>query len=367
MLIALDLRKVSYTSYWAHTPLKVFSLLMAHLFIWATLGLAPYILLSSRSILIFWILLEIASIMFIFLIQPEEERAKKEILLIYFVSQSIASVVFLVSSFGVRITAKVALQRPSRIIIFLVCLALAFKIAIAPLHQWVVKIGKRLMWKTILVLLSWQKLIPVMVLIKAPITTILALIASLRIFLGTLRQIKISSLKLIILFSSIRHLGWIIAPISLDIYLPLIYLFLYTCIFSAIALSLQKRALKSLFLQFTSLKVKEIFLLILSLRGIPPLLGFLLKWISLKALIVRITIALTFTLIACIRFYIYMRIGFKALLSESPRIISQEGVGSFKNLWAVNLIMPVALFFFWAFKLRKLVAFKAKIQRLTRT
>lgn len=293
--------------------------------------------------MLFWVILELASIIFIYSIQPEDEVSRKEISLIYFISQSLASSFFLVASFGMSSITKSFYLEAAQLMVLLACFALLFKIAIAPLHHWIIKMGKSLRWKPLLVILSWQKIIPIFILIKTPIGLVLSIIAILRILIGTLSQVKISSMKLILIFSSISHLGWIIFPIIFLPLVPLIYLFLYCTIFLVILLRMQIENLKSLYIQFSTSSTNETLLIILSLAGIPPLAGFFLKWISLRTILETILFSITFTLIACVRFYIYIRISLKTILSQAPQIIGQKDVKSYKKLWMVNLGLPLLL------------------------
>lgn len=293
--------------------------------------------------MLFWVTLELASIIFICSMQPEDENLRKEISLVYFISQSLASSFFLVASFGVSSITKSFYLEAAQFFILLACLALLFKIAIAPLHYWIIKIGKSLRWKPLLVILSWQKIIPIFILIKTPIGAILSIIAILRILMGTLRQIKISSMKLILIFSSISHLGWIIFPINFLPIVPLIYLFLYCIIFLVILLKIQVENLKSLYIQFSTNSSNETLLIILSLAGVPPLAGFFLKWISLKTILETVLFSIAFTLIACVRFYIYIRITLKTILSQAPQSVEQKDIKSYKKLWIINLGLPLLL------------------------
>ena len=284
--------------------------------------------------------------MFIYSIQAEEGNLRKEAFLIYFLSQSIASAIFIIASFGISITSKTLMLDSSHISIPLICLAIAFKLAIAPIHQWVVKIGKALIWKVLLVMLSWQKIIPLLLLIKSPMGILLATLAFLSLLVGSLTQIKITSLKLIFIFSSIRHLGWMVFPISFSSLIPLFYIIVYTLIFIHLLLKFEVRDLKTLYNQPSALSMKVITLIVFSLAGIPPLLGFILKWISLKVIIISLLYAIVFTLTACVRFYIYIRIRFKALLSQEPESLSQKERKKFGFLWSVNLYLPILLFSF---------------------
>ena len=159
---------------------------------------------------------------------------------------------------------------------------------------------------------------------------LLILLSSISLVVGTLTIVKISSLKLILIFSSIRHLGWIIICIPFTSLISPSYLFIYTLIFTGVMLKLQSTALNSLSHSLSSKEGIEVLVSILSLAGIPPFLGFILKWISLEVLLVSPFLSLLYTLMACVRFFVYIRILFKAFLSQGTNIERQKTYISYK-------------------------------------
>ena len=79
--------------------------------------------------------LEVTTIIFISSIQTDGSSTRKEPLIIYFISQSIASAVFLVASFGLSFCSKTFMLDSSQMASVIICLSLSLKLAIAPLHQ----------------------------------------------------------------------------------------------------------------------------------------------------------------------------------------------------------------------------------------
>lgn len=317
---------------------------MVYFFIWAILGVSPFLILISRSFLLFWVFLEMVSIMFIYTIQPDEEMVRKELSLIYFLSQSVASALFLLASFGLRFLTKVSILDSPGIFSSLICICLCFKVATAPFHQWIVKIGKSLVWKVLLILLSWQKLTPICILIKIPLGGLLSLLAFLSLSIGVISQMKIASTKIIFIFSSISHLGWLLFPTLFYRVLPVAYILLYSTILISILKKMEISMIRGLQSQVSFQSVKEFTLILLSLAGIPPLLGFVLKWVSLKFILIRIMLSFLFTIGACLSFYIYIRIGLKSMLSQGPELSVQMDRKGVPIIWIINLSLPLFIF-----------------------
>lgn len=138
---------------------------------------------------------------------------------------------------------------------------------------------------------------------------------------GSLGGINQTSLRKLIAFSSVNHLGWIMSRIINREIIWFTY-FLFYCFlnFSIIYLfnNFKLFNINQTFKTFYSNKFIRIslFILLLSLGGLPPFLGFIPKWIIIE-LLVRNNIYFTLTIIiifTLITLYFYLRIIYASLL-----------------------------------------------------
>lgn len=192
----------------------------------------------------------------------------------------------------------------------------------APFHAWFPEVIEGLNWWNCLIILTWQKITPIILLIyNYQIITyfffIVIFCTLIRGLLG-LNQLRI---RKILAYSSINHIGWIIARIINFQLIWLIYFLIYSIITLNIILILKFLNvffLKQLFNILNYNKTLKIFFILnfLSLGGLPPFLGFLPKWLVINNLIQNNFWLIRFLLIifTLITLFFYIRITFSTLL-----------------------------------------------------
>lgn len=259
----------------------------------------------------------------------------------YFLTQSFASALLLVCLFSWSSLIKTTALENLRNIYYIISILIALKVAIAPLHFWFIKMSKWISWTIIGLLLTWQKLIPLSFLISFSINIFIPAICIISLLVGTLSQLKLTSLKILIVYSSISHLGWIVIPVSRWSLATLSYLIIYSLILLPLILYFSFLNYQYLFNQIRYKIAIVMAILILSLGGIPPLRGFFLKWICLKLIIQSIIIIIIFSLIACLSFYIYIQIVYKRFLLRPFSLIRGIPLLKWKWVWSFNLFLPI--------------------------
>lgn len=201
------------------------------------------------------------------------------------------------------------------------------KIGRAPFHFWFPSVIEGLNWNSNLILITWQKIAPLIIFSYLINFYLLIFIVVFSIIFGRLGGLNQSSLRKLIAFSSINHLGWIIMRLINREYLWVIY-FLFYCIlrfntvwifnnFKLININ-QTFYLKKLNIFFNL----AVFTSLLSLGGLPPFLGFFPKWIlieilSMKKIIFTLLFIVFFTLITL---FFYLRISYNSLLLSNNEI-----------------------------------------------
>lgn len=257
---------------------------------------------------------------FIPLIIRSKNLFSSESSLKYFLTQALASSIFFFSIILIFlfINFKINFIFYNFIII---SSTIMIKSGTAPFHFWFPSVIEGLRWNTAFILITWQKIAPLIVLSYVINLNLIISIIIFSIIFGSLGGINQTSLRKLIAFSSINHLGWIIAGIinneNIWIFYFLFYRFLNFCVillFNRLKLFNINQTFK-IFYSNKFLRV-SLFLIILSLGGLPPFIGFIPKWIIIEIIISQsIYFTLLFILIlTLITLYFYLRIAYAAFL-----------------------------------------------------
>lgn len=300
---------------------------------------------------------------FIPLIIRSKNLFSSESSLKYFLTQALASSIFLFSI----ILLYLFINFKFNLIYYnfiLISSTMILKRGTAPFHFWFPRVIEGLRWYSRFLLITWQKIAPLIILSYCLRLNLLTVIIFTSIIFGRLGGINQTSLRKLIAFSSINHLGWIIAGIMNNENLWFLYFLFYSFLnFSIIFLfdNFKLFNINQTFKIFNSNKFINIslFILLLSLGGLPPFLGFMPKWLIIELLIKNnIFVVLSFILIiTLITLYFYLRISYAALLLNHVNINwnfkINSSVKNFKPIIIINFISLTGLiiinFFYFIF------------------
>nr|AEA72861.1 NADH dehydrogenase subunit 2 [Notropis rubricroceus] len=296
----------------------------------SSLGLGTTLTFASSHWLLAWMGLEINTLAIIPLMAQHHHPRAVEATTKYFLTQATAAAVILfASTTNAWITGEWNMADMSDpIATAMILAALALKIGLAPMHFWMPEVMQGLDLLTGLVLSTWQKLAPLALIIQTASTfdplllTALGLMSTLVGGWGGLNQ---TQLRKILAYSSIAHMGWMIIVLQHAPQLTLLALLTYILMTSAAFLTLKlSYATKVNTLATTwsksPLLTATAALVLLSLGGLPPLTGFMPKWMILQEL-AKQDLPLTATvmaLAALISLYFYLRLCYAMTLTISP-------------------------------------------------
>lgn len=280
--------------------------------------LGVWVSISSNRWVGVWLGLELNLLCFIPFMVKNKKRG--DIRVIYFLVQSCGSFVLLIS--GADLINYDLLSK------LLISVALLLKVGAAPFHFWYVWVAKSLGWIEFAVLSTLQKVSP-LVLLTLSDTGKLRGFGYLRILIcgltGGLGGINSLSFRKLLVYSSIGHLGWILIPIIRGRRFWVCYFFVYCVLLYLVVFTLLILGVFHL-RQITKafyIGGGGFFLLIsiISLRGLPPLFGFLPKWGVFINCISNIDIICLLIIIisSVIRAYYYLRSRFMSSLTNLTR------------------------------------------------
>lgn len=261
--------------------------------------------------------LEMNLLTFIPLIRRVKNCFSSEASIKYFIIQAFASSLLLFSSLIIYINFFYNIN------FLLLLISLLLKIGAAPFHFWFPSVAEGISWNINVILITWQKLAPIILIsyISNIISFFLQIITLIRIIIGRVIGLTQTRLRKIISYSSINHIGWIIRTFFLNKTLWKIYFILYS-ILTILILKIFNIYKIFQFNQIFNLNninkyIKFIiFCNFLSLGGLPPFLGFLPKWFILNNLIYNqyYIIAIIILIFTLINLFYYLRIRINSFL-----------------------------------------------------
>nr|AIG22916.1 NADH dehydrogenase subunit 2 [Antechinus swainsonii] len=229
----------------------------------------------------------------------------------------------------------------------LMTLALSIKLGLAPFHFWVPEVTQGIPLLTGMILLTWQKIAPTTILFQiAPClnTKILISFAILSAILGGWGGLNQTHLRKILAYSSIAHMGWMAIVVHINPTMTILNLTIYimATITTFMTLNLSNTTkIKSLGGLWNKSAPTTIIILLtlLSLGGLPPLTGFMPKWLILQELIANgnFILATTMALTALLNLFFYMRIIYAASLTMFP------STNNSKMQWYHTSMQPTTL------------------------
>nr|QJS34548.1 NADH dehydrogenase subunit 2 [Parantipathes cf. hirondelle NB-2020]QJS34561.1 NADH dehydrogenase subunit 2 [Parantipathes hirondelle]QJS34574.1 NADH dehydrogenase subunit 2 [Parantipathes sp. NB-2020]QJS34601.1 NADH dehydrogenase subunit 2 [Sibopathes cf. macrospina NB-2020] len=175
----------------------------------------------------------------------------------------------------------------------LITIALLFKLSAAPFHMWAPDVYDGAPTTTTALLATVPKMAIFSILVTiGPVVNLLLIGAVFSMVVGAIGALNQTKVKRLLAYSGIGHMGFVLWGIEIgsfeSVLASLIYMILYVtmsiCIF---AILLALGVVKNLIVEFSGLSRREpvlaftLALTLLSIAGIPPLVGFLSKWLVL--------------------------------------------------------------------------------------
>nr|YP_009305246.1 NADH dehydrogenase subunit 2 [Lutjanus erythropterus]AKF33690.1 NADH dehydrogenase subunit 2 [Lutjanus erythropterus] len=315
------------------------------------LGLGTTITFASSHWLLAWMGLEMNTLAIIPLMAQHHHPRAVEATTKYFLTQATAAAMLLfASTTNAWLTGQWDIQQMSHPLpITMITMALALKIGLAPTHSWLPEVLQGLDLTTGLILSTWQKLAPFALLLQIQPTnsSLLIILGLMSTLVGGWGGLNQTQLRKILAYSSIAHLGWMILVLQFSpslTFLTLLTYFIMT--FSTFLVFKLNKATNINTLAISWAKTPALTsltpLVLLSLGGLPPLTGFMPKWLILQEL-TKQDLAPTATLAALtalLSLYFYLRLTYAMTLTISPNSLS--GTTPWR-LPTTQLTLPLAI------------------------
>nr|QHN56417.1 NADH dehydrogenase subunit 2 [Dohrniphora cornuta] len=286
-----------------------------------TLMLGTLITVSSNSWLSAWMGLEINLLSFIPLMSDNKNLMSSESAMKYFLVQAMASSILLM----IIITYMINYNMLNNFIYstfsnLLMISTLMLKMGMAPFHFWFPNIIEGMNWINSLILLTWQKIAPLMLMSYMMLDKIIIPMIILSMMIGALGGLNQTSLRKIMAYSSINHLGWMSSAMILNKMIWMNYFLFYSFLSFTLIFYFNfnklfyMNQLYSIFNYSNEMKI-ILFMNFLSLGGLPPFLGFFPKWMVIELLSMNQLFLITImTLLTLLTLFFYIRMCYSSFL-----------------------------------------------------
>nr|AER58999.1 NADH dehydrogenase subunit 2 [Thripadectes melanorhynchus]AGP50548.1 NADH dehydrogenase subunit 2 [Thripadectes melanorhynchus melanorhynchus] len=318
-----------------------------------SLILGTTITISSNHWAMAWTGLEINTLAILPLISNPHHPRAIEATTKYFLVQAAASTLLLFSSTtNALLTGQWDItQLTHPIPCLLMTVAISIKLGLVPFHFWFPEVLQGSSLTTALLLSTIMKFPPIsLFLLTSPSLnyTLLTILAISSAALGGWMGLNQTQIRKVLAFSSISHLGWMTIIIIYHPKLTLITFYLYclmtTTIFTTLntTKTLKLSSMMTAWTKIPSLSA-TLMLSLLSLAGLPPLTGFLPKWLIIQELTKQemTPMATIIALLSLLGLFFYLRLAYCATITLPPN--SSNYMKQWQTNKPVNILIPTMM------------------------
>nr|WHU27712.1 NADH dehydrogenase subunit 2 [Ancylis sativa] len=302
--------------------------------------------ISSNSWFGCWIGLEMNLLSFIPLISNSKNLLASEASLKYFLIQSIASINLL---FIIMIKMLFFNLEMNNNISMLMNSTLLMKMGSTPFHFWFPNIMEGLSWMNCFILMTWQKISPMILMSYYFFDKFLIFILIINVIIGAIGGLNQTSLRKLLAFSSINNLGWMISSIMISENLWLMYFCFYSFLNGIMCLlffMFNVYFINQLFIINLNIMIKLSFIInFLSLGGLPPFIGFLPKWLMINFLLNNnfSILSFIFIMMSLITLLFYIRIIYSSIMFNYLKLKWFKMLIKNNNFTIMNLLSMFSL------------------------
>nr|URH16250.1 NADH dehydrogenase subunit 2 [Plecturocebus bernhardi] len=303
---------------------------LAQLIIFFTILTGTMITILSSHWFLIWVGLELNMLAIVPVLAKTTNPRSTEAATKYFLVQATASMLLLMMIFMNNLFSGQWTINPPAIqfLATMMLIALTMKLGMAPLHFWLPEVTQGIPLIPAMIILTWQKLAPISIMFQifpSINMNILMAISMMSIMIGSWGGLNQTQLRKIMAYSSITHMGWMMAVLhynpNITILSLLVYLFLTITIFMTFYLNSNTTTLSMshTWNKFTW-TMPVIPLMMLSLGGLPPLTGFSPKWVIMQEFTNNnnLIIPLTMAMLTLVNLYFYLRLTYSISVTMFP-------------------------------------------------
>nr|YP_010472551.1 NADH dehydrogenase subunit 2 [Erronea errones]YP_010713640.1 NADH dehydrogenase subunit 2 [Erronea caurica]UVG40736.1 NADH dehydrogenase subunit 2 [Erronea errones]WDA98772.1 NADH dehydrogenase subunit 2 [Erronea caurica] len=323
----------------------------------SVMGIGTLFSISSLHWLGIWAGLEINLIGFLPILVYQKSMSESESAVKYFVVQALGSSLLIFGSlnlYSLSFTWEMLIpgNTSSTISLFILIMGLFVKLGLFPFHFWLPSVMAGLPWLSCLLLATWQKLAPLCLSMSLfqfsfsyGLLLLICLISAGSSLIGGIGGVNQTQVRALLAYSSIGHLGWIMFGLMhsewvMKIYF-MIYVFISFCLFMSLWYS-DSGMMKNLdSIKSVGLNQTSVMLMLLSLGGLPPLLGFISKWLVMVISINNYMWSFVFLLIlgSLMSLFYYLGLFFSLFLNNLKKNSNMKELINKSNFFLMMLLL----------------------------
>nr|QTC09875.1 NADH dehydrogenase subunit 2 [Calocitta formosa]QTC09876.1 NADH dehydrogenase subunit 2 [Calocitta formosa] len=319
----------------------------------SSLLLGTTITISSNHWVMAWTGLEINTLAILPLISKSHHPRAIEAATKYFLVQAAASTLVLFSSMtNAWHTGQwdiTQMNHPTSSLILTA--AISMKLGLVPFHFWFPEVMQGSSLITGLLLSTVMKFPPITLLFMTSHSlnpTLMTTMAILSVALGGWMGLNQTQTRKIMAFSSIAHLGWMTIVLTYYPKLSLLNFYLYAMITATVFLALNSMKILKLSTLMTAWAKTPslsttLLLVLLSLAGLPPLTGFLPKWLIIQELTKQdmTPAAMIISLLSLLGLFFYLRLAYCTTITLPPHTTNH--MKQWRNNKSINSSIAVLM------------------------
>nr|ADF59272.1 NADH dehydrogenase subunit 2 [Cyrtodactylus intermedius] len=316
-----------------------------------SLMISTLITMMSNHWLLAWVGLELNTLSILPAIMKSHHPRAAEATTKYFLIQATAATMILLASIITAWqTGQWHISNTTPTTTLLTTMAIMLKLGIAPGHLWYPQVLQGVTMNTALVISTWQKVAPLTLLYMTHHTlnpTTLLSLGLLSALIGGWGGLNQTQTRAIMAFSSIAHMGWLITAMTLNPSLTTLtmitYMVMTTATFMPLAHTTKTITDIGTTWTLSPMTPTTTMITLVSLGGLPPLTGFMPKWLILKelsstGLIIMATLILMSSLPSL---FFYIRLAYLTMLTVPPTTINTEHKWRFKPAQPLHTTLAI--------------------------
>nr|YP_009509802.1 NADH dehydrogenase subunit 2 [Cominella adspersa]AXF46418.1 NADH dehydrogenase subunit 2 [Cominella adspersa] len=319
----------------------------------SVMGIGTLLSVSSIHWLSIWAGLEINLIGFLPMLVYQKSASESQSAVKYFIIQALGSSFLIFGSlmvFNMSFTWDMCTKmcNPSILGFMMLMSGLCIKLGLFPFHYWLPSVMAGLPWISCLLLATWQKFAPLFLVLcllelnqSYMMAFVFCIISAGSTLIGGVGGINQTQIRALLAYSSISHLGWMTFAILHSEWGMKVYLSIYVLISISLFMSLwysDSGSMKNINNLKTSSSMQiSVMLLLLSLGGLPPLLGFISKWVVITLSTSGPWTPIVFVLIlgSLMSLFYYLSLFFSVFLST----LKKYGLSGFSNNNSIMILI----------------------------
>nr|YP_010485106.1 NADH dehydrogenase subunit 2 [Hemidactylus almakhwah]UVW80887.1 NADH dehydrogenase subunit 2 [Hemidactylus almakhwah] len=286
--------------------------------------------MASNHWLLAWISLELNTLSILPIMMKHHHPRATEATTKYFIIQAAAAAsILLASTLNAWQTGEWSiLHTNSLLTTTLATVAIMMKLGLAPAHLWYPEVMQGTTLYTAMLISTWQKLAPLALLYLMYTNlnpTMLMLLGLMSTATGGWTGLNQTQTRKIMAFSSIAHMGWLLPALATNQGLATLTMLLYLITTTAIFLTMAATTTKTISdisstWPASPIAMTAMLVTLMSLAGLPPLTGFMPKWLITKELTTTnlLPLGMALLLTSLPSLYFYTRMAYMTMLTAPP-------------------------------------------------